>query len=299
MNDHQLWTVRLGFKYTLSGNMPEKLSDALEDAAVAVSLHNLESADGDNWTVTLTTLGPPDIDGIFQRIESVKKKLIDKKNIVAEKLPEKDWLLHVHEKFPPLTIGKFFVHGSHHKGVVPKKLIPLKIDAATAFGSGEHETTRGCIEVLCELKKKHSFKNALDMGTGSGILAVALAKLWPSLRITAIDIDPESISVTKRHVKMNGVSKQIKTEAGDGYRSPLVSKNSPYDIVTANILANPLIDMAPDLASVLKPGGYAVLSGLLTRQKKDVVAAHKKNKLDFIYAETIGAWQTLVLQKPE
>jgi ribosomal protein L11 methyltransferase len=181
---------------------------------------------------------------------------------------------------------------------VPKGFTPLQIDAATAFGSGEHETTQGCIQAFKKLKKKYDFKNGLDMGCGSGILAIALTKLWPKIKMTAIDIDLESVTVTRRHAEMNGVSKKIKSEAGDGYRVPLVKKNAPYDIVAANILANPLIEMAPALNAVLKPGGIAVLSGLLGRQQAAVVAAHKKQGLKLIDSEEIGEWRALVLQKP-
>jgi len=300
---HQLWSVRLNFRKVLKSELAEKLSGALEDAAAAVLLHNLESTDGDNWRITLTTVGKPDINDIFRRISRAAAEenipaLLNKEDIIAEIIPEKDWLKHVHDNFPPVKIGKFFVYGSHYEGALPKGFTALQIDAATAFGSGEHETTQGCIQALERLKKEHQFKNGLDMGCGSGILAIALAKLWPSIKVTAIDIEPESIIVTKRHAKMNGVSGKIRSEAGDGYRVPLVAENAPYDIIAANILANPLIDMAPDLASVLKPGGYAVLSGLLKRQKTEVAAAHEKQGLRLVHAEEIGDWQALVLQKP-
>jgi ribosomal protein L11 methyltransferase len=201
----------------------------------------------------------------------------------------------VHDNFPPIHTGAFFVYGSHYKDPVPAGLIPLKIDAATAFGSGEHETTRGCLLAL-EYLRDNKFKNGLDMGCGSGILAIAMTKLWPQIKVTAVDIDPESVVVTKRHSMMNNVS-NIHVEAGDGYRTPVVGKNAPYDIVTANILANPLIAMAPDLAAALTPGGYAVLSGLLRRQREDVVTAHTKQGLSLIKTTEMGEWQTLILKK--
>src|SRR6202034_2605073 len=109
-----------------------------------VFLHNLESTDGDNWAITLTTLGRPDVKGIFDRIKAIAEEdnlppLLEEKDIIAEKLPEKDWLKHVHEKFPPIKTNRFFIYGSHYTGEKPLGLIPLQIDAATAFGSGEHE----------------------------------------------------------------------------------------------------------------------------------------------------------------
>jgi len=299
---HDLWTVRLNFKQTLTGTLPEKLSAALEDFAVSVFLHNLEATDGDNWVLSLTVLGKPDVAGIFDRVSQVAEEenlppLLEKKDIIAEKLPEKDWLRHVHENFPPIKTARFFIYGSHYTGDKPQDLIPLQIDAATAFGSGEHETTRGCLQALEYLQKEHVSKNGLDMGCGSGILAIAQIKLWPAMRVTAIDIDPESVIVTNRHAAMNGVNDKIQAEAGDGYHVPLVAQNAPYDIVTANILANPLIDMAPALERVLRPGGYAVLSGLLARQQAEVVAAHERCGLRLAHAEAIGEWRALIMKK--
>jgi len=299
---HELWTVRLDFSRTLSGALPEKLSTALEDVAVSVFLHNLESTDGDNWALSLTTLGKPDVTEIFDRVAGVAEAenlppLLALKDIVAERLPEKDWLRHVHDNFPPIKTDRFFIYGSHYTGEQPADLIPLQIDAATAFGSGEHETTRGCLQALEYLQKEHVFENGLDMGCGSGILAIAQIKLWPDIKVTAIDIDPESVTVTNRHAAMNGVSDKISAEAGDGYQVPLVGQNAPYDIVTANILANPLIEMAPALVKSLRPGGYAVLSGLLARQKDEVVAAHEKLGLQLVRAEEIGEWRALVMRK--
>lgn len=305
---HDLWTVRLNFAKTLSGDLPEKLSTALEDIAVSVFLHNREATDGDNWTITLTTFGKPDAADILSRIDQVVTEeglapLLDEKDIVAEKLPEKDWLRHVHENFPPIRTEKFFIYGSHYTGEKPPGLIPLQIDAATAFGSGEHETTRGCLQALEYLRGSgHAFANGLDMGCGSGILAIALIMLWPKASVAAVDIDPESITVTRRHAEMNGVAPLISAEAGDGYNTPLVAAAGPYDIVTANILANPLITMAPALVKSLRPGGYAILSGLLQRQRDEVVAAHEKYGLKLLRVEEIGSpetglWQALILQK--
>ncbi len=217
-------------------------------------------------------------------------------DIVASPVEQKDWLRHVHENFPPVTAGQFFIYGSHYTGAVPANLVPLQIDAATAFGSGEHETTKGCLLLLESLSKEHKFKSGLDMGCGSGILAIGMVRLWPDIKVAAIDIDPESVTVTNRHAELNGVGAHILAEAGDGYHAPSVAPG--YDIIAANILAGPLVQMAPDLARVLKPGGFCVLSGLLQRQMDEVTAAHEKQGLTFIRRERIGDWAALLLQKP-
>ena len=290
---HPLFRTRLSFPKTLTGEEAQEIADLLDEMAVSVFLHNAESTDGDNWSVSLTTYGPPDTADILSRLEG----RIGADGLHVEKLVEQDWLRHVHENFPPVITGKFFVYGSHYEETPPADLIALKIDAATAFGSGEHETTKGCLMAFEDLASKHSFKNALDMGCGSGILGIAMAKLWPEVKVTAIDIDLESVIVTKRHAEMNGV-KNLFAEEGDGYNAPSARGNAPYDLIGANILAGPLIDMAPDLNSVLRPGGFAVLSGLLARQEKDVTAAHEALGLKMVRSIALGDWRALIFQKP-
>ncbi len=289
---HPLHRVTLNFPKILTGEEAQEIADLVDDIAVSVFLHNRESTDGDDWTVGLTTYGMPDIAEILSLLDG----RLDAKDIHIEKLPEKDWLRHVHENFPPVQTGKFFVYGSHYDGLPPAELIALKIDAATAFGSGEHETTKGCLMAFEGLAKDHTFKNALDMGCGSGILGIGMEKLWSGIRVTAIDIDHESVIVTKRHAEMNNV-RNLVAEEGDGYNAPLAQKNAPYDIVAANILAGPLIDMASQLAAALSPGGFAILSGLLARQEKDVIAAQEAQGLKMIRSIALGDWRALVLQK--
>jgi len=300
---HPLYKVSLQFPEPLSGLVAEQIGAALEDLAVSVFLHNHESADGDKWTVTLTTYGTPDHAGIEKALQSLTAEqnlglAVNAGTLHIEKLPETDWLQHVHDNFPPVTLGRFFIYGSHFNGEKPAGLIPLCIDAATAFGSGEHETTKGCMLAFDKIAPEFKVQNALDMGCGSGILAIAIAKIWPDAKITAIDIDPESIIVTKRHADMNAVGPQIAPQAGDGYAAPLAKADAPYDLIAANILAGPLVDMAPDLAHCLKPGGFCVLSGLLGRQEAEVTAAHTKAGLTAIDSIALGEWRALVLQKP-
>lgn len=291
-----LWRAALRFGKRLTGEQAQLVSDALEGMAVSVFLHNREATDGDDWAVTLTTFGEPDRAEISRLLKEVNINLGPEDIDVAE-VVQKDWLLHVHENFPPVTVGRFFIYGSHYAGEKPQGLIPLNIDAATAFGSGEHETTKGCLLALETLAKTHNFKNALDMGCGSGILAIAMTKLWPQIKVTAIDMDPEAVVVTNRHAAMNGSEKNIAAAAGNGYDTREARANAPYDLIAANILADPLITMAPALAAVLNPGGICVLSGLLGRQKDGVIAAHIKERLVLDATLTDGEWQALVFRK--
>ncbi len=292
---HHLYKVTLQFARHLDGEKAQQLGDALEEMVSAVSLHNREATDGDDWTISLTNYGAPDLDAIFQRLEETEAGIITRDNITAERLPEKDWLRHVHDNFPPVNIGRFFVHGSYYKGEIPAGQTPLQIDAATAFGSGEHETTRSCMVAFEQIAREHKVGNALDMGCGSGILAIAIQKIWPGARLTAIDIDPESVIVSHRHADMNGVT--LQAAAGDGYKTPLSIQNAPYDLVGANILAGPLIAMAGDLYNALKPGGYAVLSGLLKRQQQEVTAAHLNAGLTLKGVIPDGDWAALIFRR--
>ena len=188
-------------------------------------------------------------------------------------LPCKDWVQANLEDFPAMTIGRFFVRGSHHTGAVPGGLIELCIDAATAFGSGRHASTAGCLEALGLLAPRPFFR-PLDMGCGAGILAIAAAKLW-RVPVMAADIDPEAVDVTRRNARQNRVGRLVTALCADSYAAPGIAGQAPYDLIACNILARPLRRMAKDLARCLAPGGAAVLSGFLEPDANAVLAAHR------------------------
>jgi ribosomal protein L11 methyltransferase len=210
-----------------------------------------------------------------------------------EKLPRQDWVGINQASFQPLSVGRFFIHGSHFRGRVPAGRIALEIDAATAFGTGEHATTRGCLTMLDAIAS-HGPHRILDMGTGTGILAMAAAKRWRH-RIIARDIDPESVRVTAHNIRRNGVAPLIAVGRGTGYRERGVMRQRRYDLVLANILAGPLERMAADLRRALAPHGIAVLSGLLAYQEPGVLAAHRLAGLRLKQRIVIDGWSTLVL----
>lgn len=228
-------------------------------------------------------------------------------DLIEQEIENVNWLEESYKSFPPFEVGPFFIHGSHYTGDIPSTSIPLLIDAATAFGSGEHGTTRGCLEALIALKESgFAPREILDMGTGSGILAIAAHKLW-GVPVVAIDIDDEATRMAHHHCEVNHVmcnERGVSCITGDGYRAETLrgkqGGNRTFDLIIANILAGPLVDMAPDLARFLSPNGRAVLSGLLIEQEEMVMAAHVKLGL-VCGAEgnskfPRGEWQTLVLQ---
>lgn len=212
-----------------------------------------------------------------------------------------DWLQMTYRAFPPFAVGPFFIYGSHYEEGVPEGLIPLQIDAATAFGSGEHGTTKGCIQAMLDLKGQGICPwNVLDVGTGSGILALAAWKLWKT-PILATDIDEEAVRVAAVHADVNGVSiggSALSLAAGDGFNIPDLQRKKPYELVIANILAGPLIEMAADLTAVLDKPGYVILSGMLVTQATEVLAAYEACGLKMRERYDIGEWATLVLQRP-
>lgn len=218
-------------------------------------------------------------------------ELID---IGEEKLAERDWLADNQLAFPPFRIGRFFVYGSHHDGAIPPGAIGIRLDAATAFGTGEHPSTKGCLIALQDLARRHPIRRPLDIGAGTGILAIAAAK---SLHrpVRASDIDPGAVAVARHNIARNGAARLVRVSCVPGYRDRSLRRHG-HDLILANILARPLGVMAADLARHLTPGGHAVLSGLLPRQEAAVLVPHLRLGLALERRIVIDGWSTLILR---
>ena len=211
--------------------------------------------------------------------------------LTAEKIKPVNWVAESQRGFPPMTIGGFYVHGTHVTEDMPPDLIGIEINAATAFGTGEHATTKGCLMALDQLKN-HTFDKPLDLGCGTGILAIAMAKLWGKTVIAA-DNDPEAVTVTGDNAALNHVQDLVIPTLSEGF----ADLNGPFDIITANILAKPLCDMAADMATNIKPGGYLILSGILDTQAENVLTAYKDNDFVLEYQENLEEWVVLTFRK--
>ncbi len=213
----------------------------------------------------------------------------------VEHLESSNWLKDYVIQFPPFEVAGFMIYGIHETAAPQTNKIPLQIYAATAFGS-DHQTTRSCLQAISDLHQK-GFKpqQLLDVGTGSGILSLASGKLWPRARITAVDIDQEAVWVTESNAANNGIL--LTAAVSDGYTAPEVRKNAPFDLILANILARPLIAMAPDMAQNLKPGGYAVISGFVDEQAEWVLSEHFTRGLQLVRLYELDNWRAALLQK--
>jgi len=212
-------------------------------------------------------------------------------------LPDQDWIRLSQEGLPPVRAGRFFVYGAHDAGQVPPGVIALKIEAGMAFGTGHHETTALCLSALSDLAKRRRYASVLDLGCGTGLLAIAAARLWRR-PVLATDIDPEAVAVTAENARANGAAPLVRAVTADGLTSPAIARGAPYDLIVANILASPLTQLAPSIARALGKGGTLVLSGLLTWQENLVASFYRPHGLILRQVRRDGPWTALVLEKP-
>ncbi|HTO41379.1 MAG TPA: 50S ribosomal protein L11 methyltransferase [Rhizomicrobium sp.] len=212
-------------------------------------------------------------------------------------LPDADWIRLSQEGLPPVRAGRFFVYGAHDRGRVPDGVIPIRIEAGLAFGTGHHETTALCLSVLSALARKRRYRNVLDLGCGTGLLAIGAAMLWRQ-RVLASDIDVVAVEVTRENALSNGVGPWVRALTADGMSHPVLEAQGPYDLLMANILAGPLCRMAPDIARGVARGGTLVLSGLLRWQENQVLSFYRPHGLVFRDVRRQGQWSALVLERP-
>lgn len=224
-------------------------------------------------------------------------------DFTVEKLPDTDWLVASQDGLEPIRAGRFHVHTPDHPASAEPGVIDFTIPASQAFGTGQHATTAGCLAMLTHMKAQGLVvRNCADIGTGTGLLAFAALALWPNALATASDIDPVCVGVVETNAQANEVTMgsrggQLVMAVADGMDDPLLRARGPYDLILANILAGPLVSLAPDFGAALVPGGHLLLAGLLETQEAAVRSACRKAGLRLAARMVNGDWSILWLRK--
>ncbi len=281
-----LWKIEL----TVSHRDAWDIADVLEPHVASVGIFGVDGA-GPRHIEAIATTEP---DGA-KLIELFRQAGFAGLRPHITWMPGIDWLAQNRESFKPITVGRFFVHDSDHDGHIPANALALRIDAATAFGTGAHATTQGCLVLLADLLRRRLPGPVLDLGCGTGILAMAMAKARPR-SVLAADIDPEAVRITRLNTHRNGLAHRVQAVRADGYNAPEIRRSGPYGLIIANILARPLAQMAPALARNLAPGGKVILSGLLVEQERQVLAPHLSQGLALTRRYTRDGWLALLLE---
>jgi ribosomal protein L11 methyltransferase len=216
-------------------------------------------------------------------------------NIAFDQVEAKDWVKASLEQLVPVQAGRFIVHGGHDRAKVSPNKLGIEIEAALAFGTGHHGTTRGCLLLLDSVLKARRPARILDLGTGSGVLAIAAAKARRA-GVLASDIDFFSVSVARDNIRLNGAANFVRTIRASGFSGPQFAKAGPFDLVLANILANPLRAMATSMARHLAPSAQVILSGLLPHQATGVIAAYRARGLVLQRQIVVEGWSSLLLR---
>lgn len=286
-------TVRLAAAFPEARRIAEFIERDFADEGATVSLFD----DGETWMVEAWFAE--------RRPEETRRVLLDKlgsdafgASLTAEQTPDVDWTALSLSGLHAVSAGRFLVHGSHDSETPRAGRIAIEIDAGQAFGTGHHETTAGCLMALEEvLRGRQRPRHALDIGAGTGVLAIAIARM-ARCPVLATDIDPVAAGISGHNAARNRVAPLMTSIAADGTRHPEIRRRAPYDLIVANILAGPLMRLAPDISRLMAPGSRLVLSGLLVSQRNRVIAAYARQGVILQRVRTLGEWSVLTLSRP-
>jgi ribosomal protein L11 methyltransferase len=268
------------------------LNESLDDDQAAVAA--FEQPDG-RWDISLHFAEAPDQDAIRELVRLAAGNEVAQ-HIAFDTVEAKDWVAASLADLVPVPAGRFIVHGRHDRARIPANRLGIEIEAALAFGTGHHGTTRGCLLLLDEVLRSRQPKRVLDLGTGTGVLAIAVAKAQRR-RVLASDIDPVSVRVARDNARLNGVGNLVKAIRATGFSAPQFAIRGPFDLVLANILANPLRQMATPMAAQLAPSAFVILSGLLPHQARSVIASYRARGVMLRRHLKIDGWSSLLMQR--
>ncbi|RAK51264.1 50S ribosomal protein L11 methyltransferase [Phenylobacterium deserti] len=249
-----------------------------------------EDEDHDVWRIDAFPTSDEERDATLEAL-----KAFPELRVTTEVLADADWLAMALSGLPPVRAGRFFIYGAHDRGLAPPSTVNLRIEAGAAFGTGHHGTTVGCLIAYDRLLKRKSFRRVLDVGCGTGVLAIAASKTGANVAV-GTDIDRVSVRIANENAKLN--RSQARFVHAWGLNDTKVRAKAPYDLVFANILAPPLVFLSQDIKMALKPGGLAILSGLLRTQERRVLAAYTSKGFRLVRRLHRDAWATLVVQRP-
>jgi ribosomal protein L11 methyltransferase len=266
---------------------------AFEDEGLPIGLVEVDE-DRDIHEVSLYADG--DVDAIEARLKDILARLALSMPIAREPVPDIDWVTRSLEGLKPVRAGRFFVHGAHDRRKRHSGELAIEIEAGLAFGTGHHGTTAGCLEMLEQVVRRERPRNALDLGTGSAVLAIALAKL-AHISVLATDIDPVATKVATANARLNHVKALVETVTAPGFHHPIFAARGPFGLIIANILARPLMRLAPEMAGHVGLGGSIVLSGILDRQRDAVISAYVGQRFRHVRTLHREGWVTIHLKR--
>jgi ribosomal protein L11 methyltransferase len=241
-------------------------------------------------------VGAEDVGRVKTELQRVAAMSDPALGVEAEELPDIDWVAKSLEGLKPVRAGRFFVHGAHDRALRPAGGVSIEIEAGLAFGSGHHGTTAGCLEMIERVVRRERPRTALDLGTGSGVLAIAIARM-ARIPVLATDIDPIATRVAAGNVRLNHASDFVRALTATGFHHPVFAAARPFDLIVANILARPLMRLAPAMAKSVAPGGSLVLSGILDNQRDQVLAAYVGQRFRHVATLHREGWTTLHLKR--
>ena len=287
--DGKLWRI--------SFTVPEGAAAAFADAVAPFgdSISCFETDGKGRRRLTAIGAGEPDASALDLMLATTgAAQGIEPPRARIERVPADGWLADNRRRFPPITAGRFFIHGAGYEGIKPPGALTIELEAGPAFGSGTHETTRGCLIAIDRLAKRRRFLNSLDLGCGSGILALAIARAMKR-PVLAVDIDDWAVRTAAANARSNGLGAHLRVAPGDGFSGREIRRRAPFDLIVANILARPLVRLAPDLVGALRKGGVAILSGLLHSDQAALIAAYRAQGARLIRRHHLGDWTTLTV----
>ncbi|MEX0853287.1 MAG: 50S ribosomal protein L11 methyltransferase [Bauldia sp.] len=283
-----------------TADLPEararRLAEAVaDDERIAAAAVDLSETAADAWQVTVYLDGA-DADRRTALEDLAAKVAGRESSLTWAELAETDWVTKSLEGLPPVRSGRFLVHGQHGRAKRRANDIAIEIEAGEAFGTGHHGTTVGCLDAIQAVARSRWIGRALDLGTGTGVLAIAIAKLTKA-RVLACDIDPVAATIARQNARLNGVHGRVRTLTAGGLSGRRFADAAPFDLIVANILLGPLVALAPAIRRHLAPGGAAVLSGLLPDERRPIIATYRGQGLRLVGSRVVDGWATVVMER--